>query len=247
MNNFISIRVREDNLMYFFYNETEAFSVDSFAYKAILHALECEFEKINYSEEEILSLKPSIKKRKLIYALTTHNHYDHAGGNEQLFILSPETVFVSYKNIPKNIGMYGIKCIPTPCHTKCSISYLINGKYLLTGDFIFKLGCGRFFEGNSRDFIRSCENIYKNCSDSVILLYGHDYFKNNYEFAKHFMDFNMSNNYFLTLGEERRNNPFLNYRTAMRKLPGNLKFNSDWEVVEYLRKLKDQQTYGNTI
>lgn len=254
MIDFISIRVRTDNLMYFFYNETEAFCVDSFGYFAIVHALSCEFSKTNYTEDELLSIKPTIKSRKLTHTLTTHNHYDHAGGNEQLKKLSSETVIVTDKNVyeTSEISLCEVKSIHTPCHTRNCVCYYVDGNYLLTGDFLFKLGCGKFFEGNGLDFLNSCEKIYENCDESTILLYGHDYYESNYIFAKQLMDINVSDNYFLTLREERKNNPFLNYKASIKKLITenkvlNKKLNQDHQVVEFLRRLKDMFNTENDI
>lgn len=42
---FIAIIVRKENLMYLFFDENIAFSVDSFNPKIIIHALSCEFTK----------------------------------------------------------------------------------------------------------------------------------------------------------------------------------------------------------
>ena len=54
---FISIRVRDDNLMYFFYDDNFAFSFDAYSPEAILYALSCDFDKQNYLENEIFLLE----------------------------------------------------------------------------------------------------------------------------------------------------------------------------------------------
>lgn len=243
--NFISIRVRTDNLMYLFYTDTDAFSVDAYCPTVIIHALGCEFHKTNYTADEIKDLKPTVKQRKLTHTFTTHSHYDHAGGDLYLQALSPSTRFISYQ-ATKNLDIIQtpvcpVKSIFTPSHTMCSVSYLIldafdNPKYLLTGDFLFKLGCGRFFEGTGKDFLKSLENIYEHCDDSTVLLYGHDYYETNRKFTEQFFKPDVSDKYFLTLAEEKKYNPFLNYEAT------GAEGKDDSEKVEYLRKLKDAFT-----
>ena len=77
---------------------------------------------------------------KLTKILTTHHHYDHAGGNSDLFTRFKErslTVFGgddrigSITNIVKdgdtiNVGDLEIKCLFTPCHTTGHICYFVN-------------------------------------------------------------------------------------------------------------------------
>ena len=58
---FISIRVREDNLMYLFFNDKYAFSFDSFLPKVILHALDCEFTFQNYSSQCYTFIWPELE------------------------------------------------------------------------------------------------------------------------------------------------------------------------------------------
>ncbi|ELA40719.1 uncharacterized protein VICG_02245, partial [Vittaforma corneae ATCC 50505] len=116
--NFIAIRVRKDNLMYLFFDKDAAFSVDSFAPRTILHALSCEFTRNYYLESEILQLKKTRNNRKLAYALTTHRHRDHSGGNEELKRLSPDTVFIDYGNRQEiSLPSFTVKPVHTPCHT----------------------------------------------------------------------------------------------------------------------------------
>lgn len=232
---FIAIRVRKDNLMYLFYNNETAFSVDSFDPGIILHSLSCDFTKNVYTSDEILKIKATHKKRRLKYAFTTHKHYDHAGGNDELSRLSPNTIFLQYDNLidgqiieienficfPNKNRSYSIgeeelssemniknkqrdfqiesncknnittiKCLFTPCHTKCSVCYHVKSSknYLLTGDFLFKLGCGKFFEGTSDNFIKSLSVIRNNCKEDTIMLYGHDYYDNNRRFVEYLIN-----------------------------------------------------------
>ena len=117
---FISIRVMEDNLMYLFFNEILAFSFDAYSPKALLHAINCDFQKQNYTENEIFQIQPS-KQRKLVYSFTTHGHYDHNGGDDELVELSKDTVLINFNNFKEfseiHVSEFSIVPIETPCHT----------------------------------------------------------------------------------------------------------------------------------
>jgi hydroxyacylglutathione hydrolase len=102
---------------------------------------------------------------KIKMVLTTHHHWDHAGGNNAM------------KKLLKDVPIYGglkdkvegcshpvqhgdevsisptvrVKCLETPCHTRGHISYFITSTRaedkpaVFTGDTLFIGGCGRFF------------------------------------------------------------------------------------------------------
>lgn len=236
--NFISIRVRKDNLMYLFYDAENAFCVDAYAPEVISHALYCEFDRNNYLQEEILKLEKT-RKRKLVYALTTHGHFDHAGGNEKLKEMYPETIFVDFTNFhPFTLGMYDVVPIKTPCHTLDSVCFLVKNRdtpvsFVLTGDFLFKLGCGRFFEGSAEMFFNSVRYLFQYIDDETIMLYGHDYYEQNKRFTEQFYKVTGCENFFLKFKEEKEFNPFLN--PLRTKIEGK----SVTEIIGNLRKLKD--------
>lgn len=234
--NFITVKVRKDNLMYLFYTDDVAFSVDVYEAKIIDYLLNLTLiHKSVYTVNELSDLKPHIKKRQLLFSLTTHHHFDHSNGNHILRILWPSITIYIGTNIKDNeiISNDGIKvlCIKTPCHTLDSVCYFINDKYLITGDFIFKIGCGRFFEGNSQMFIDGLHKIFKLVDDDALILYGHDYTESNLKFAMTKINYNdrdidlIKNNIFLTLKDEKRLNPFFQNLTP--------------QVITALRKEKD--------
>lgn len=235
---FIAIRVGSDNHMYFFFDSTTAFTVDSIAPRALIHALSCEFTKQYYLEDEILALPQTIEKRRLKYAFTTHGHMDHAGGNNQLARLSPETIFFTGDE-PVELESFSIKPVLTPCHTLDSVCFVVSTKqkakrYVLTGDFLFKLGCGRFFQGTARMFQASWKKLVEHVDDETIVLSGHDYYETNRRFAEQFYPIHGCESVFSTVGEEKKYNPFLNPQKTVDH-----ECDAEERLAE-LRKLKDE-------
>lgn len=76
---------------------------------------------------------------KLTKILTTHHHWDHAGGNAKLSksftdlaIYGGDTRIEAINrkithNDTFNIGSLSVKCLATPCHTRGHICYYITG------------------------------------------------------------------------------------------------------------------------
>lgn len=106
----------------------------------------------------------------LTCVLTTHHHWDHAGGNAGLLNLlsSPIPVYGGGKGveaITKQVGHgdkiklgndVDITCLHTPCHTKDHICFHATcpdqpDGCVFTGDTLFLGGCGRFFEGTAEE------------------------------------------------------------------------------------------------
>lgn len=274
---FISIKVRKDNLMYLFYNEEYAFCVDPFSPKTILHAAGCDFDRQCYSEDEVLSLEKT-RNRRILYALTTHGHYDHNGGNEELKGLCPDVTFIEYGSLMNNpmsqdhkavdtlimnnsmsqdhrivdtlMDPFSILPIYTPCHTLDSYCYAISAddgetyKYVLTGDFIFKLGCGRFFEGDSMMFYDSLSTLINILDDNCMMLYGHDYYETNRRFTEQFYKVEGCDEFFLSLREEKKYNIFfrmaLGDEEVMRMVEKYSGTSGDiYKHIGILRKMKD--------
>ena len=101
--------------------------------------------------------------------LTTHHHWDHAGGNSQLLksLPSPIPVYGGGSNVEavSKVVSHGdtvtlgdaitVTCLHTPCHTRDHICYYATEPEepdgcVFTGDTLFLGGCGRFFEGNAQ-------------------------------------------------------------------------------------------------
>ena len=92
--------------------------------------------------------------------LTTHSHWDHAGGNVELKkrCASVEVVYGGAgdgvagctKELNDGdtfaLGNSTVQVISTPCHTPGHICYLVDGN-VFTGDTMFVSGCGNFNSG----------------------------------------------------------------------------------------------------
>lgn len=77
---------------------------------------------------------------KLTKVLTTHHHWDHAGGNAKLLkSFTDLSVYggddrieaINHKvthNDTFNIGNLSVKCLATPCHTRGHICYYVTGE-----------------------------------------------------------------------------------------------------------------------
>lgn len=138
----------------------------------------------------------------LTTVLTTHHHWDHAGGNEELVKLSPGlkvyggdsrigalTNKVTH-NTKLNIGQLNVQCLFTPCHTTGHICYYVthegtNETAVFTGDTLFLAGCGRFFEGTAEQMHNALVNILSKLPDHTKVFCGHEYTLQNLKFAAH--------------------------------------------------------------
>lgn len=138
----------------------------------------------------------------LTKVLTTHHHWDHAGGNEKLVKKFQDKLAVYggderigaltnrvIQDDKIQIGKLNVKCIFTPCHTTGHICYYVeapNGeKAVFTGDTLFQSGCGRFFEGTAEQMYSAlCEKL-SSLPDETKVFCGHEYTLQNLSFARH--------------------------------------------------------------
>eukprot|EP00747_Dinoflagellata_sp_TGD_P034122 gnl/TRDRNA2_/TRDRNA2_137067_c0_seq1.p1 gnl/TRDRNA2_/TRDRNA2_137067_c0~~gnl/TRDRNA2_/TRDRNA2_137067_c0_seq1.p1 ORF type:complete len:274 (+),score=38.99 gnl/TRDRNA2_/TRDRNA2_137067_c0_seq1:62-823(+) len=135
----------------------------------------------------------------LVAVLTTHHHYDHAGGNSemknqvagikvyggQLDNVQACTDFLQHDNV-FTIGSIQVRALHTPGHTKGSISYYCtegSSKAVFTGDTLFVGGCGRIFESTAAELYRSLSDVLGKLPAETEVYVGHEYTVKNLEFA----------------------------------------------------------------
>ncbi|XP_076658091.1 hydroxyacylglutathione hydrolase, mitochondrial-like isoform X1 [Halictus rubicundus] len=137
----------------------------------------------------------------LTKVLTTHHHWDHAGGNEKLCkqignlqVYGGDDRIGALTNKVKhddtfNIGELKVQCLATPCHTSGHICYYIIGDQdspvVFTGDTLFAGGCGRFFEGTAEQMYKALIKVLGSLPNETKVYCGHEYTESNLKFGKH--------------------------------------------------------------
>ncbi|CAM4619623.1 hydroxyacylglutathione hydrolase, mitochondrial isoform X1 [Caretta caretta] len=140
---------------------------------------------------------------KLTTVLTTHHHWDHAGGNEKLVKMESGlrvyggdnrvgalTQKVSHST-SFQVGSLHVKCLYTPCHTSGHICYYVTKPNsseppaVFTGDTLFVAGCGKFFEGTPEEMYKALIEILGRLDPETRVYCGHEYTINNLKFARH--------------------------------------------------------------
>ncbi|CAG7639832.1 MBL fold metallo-hydrolase [Paenibacillus allorhizosphaerae] len=134
------------------------------------------------------------KNAKLIHTIDTHLHADHISGGRALaekygatYHLPPKDaneVTFSYTPLEEGNNIYVgneaivVQPIYSPGHTIGSTSFIVDNKYLLSGDILFVESIGRpDLAGLAQDWIGDLRETlysrYKNLSDDLIVLPAH--------------------------------------------------------------------------
>jgi hydroxyacylglutathione hydrolase len=177
---------------------------------------------------------------------STHHHWDHVGGNEELARefsvdvvghasdrgrLPGLTQGVAAGDVVRAGGIEAT-CLHVPGHTLGAIAYhLQSPRAVFTGDTLFCAGCGRLFEGTPAQMHASLSSLARLPGETRVYC-GHEYTENNLRFAAHVEPSNADvtsararaasqrsrgePTIGTTLDEERRTNPFL--RAGSREL-----------------------------
>ncbi|CDZ97030.1 succinate:fumarate antiporter [Phaffia rhodozyma] len=176
---------------------------------------------------------------EVTHLITTHHHYDHAGGNKDFVKNFPNVVVTGGSNECEGVTQIvkdgetfkigddlEVTCIHTPCHTQDSICYYVvdkksDEKVVFTGDTLFTAGCGRFFEGTPEEMHSSLQKLMK-LPETTKVLNGHEYTAGSAKFGAHVEPKNESIQTLLkateqgdcvlngyTIGDEKRWNVFV--------------------------------------
>ncbi|CAI5709132.1 unnamed protein product [Peronospora destructor] len=107
--------------------------------------------------------------------LTTHSHWDHAGGNRNLVDLIHER---ENRQIPVLGG---------PGHAvEAQTQAMADGDdALFTGDTLFVAGCGRFFSGIPAEMHHALNEVVAKLPQETKIYCGHEYTVSNLRFAAH--------------------------------------------------------------
>jgi hydroxyacylglutathione hydrolase len=131
----------------------------------------------------------------LRYILLTHHHPDHAGGVSELLEEYSATVFgPADSRIPfvhqvcrdgDRIQLtdldVGFQVLEVPAHTRSHIAFY-GEDVLFSGDTLFSVGCGRFFEGTPADMQASLDKLAA-LPDETQNYCAHEYTRANCAFA----------------------------------------------------------------
>jgi hydroxyacylglutathione hydrolase len=133
---------------------------------------------------------------------STHHHWDHVGGNEEL---ARETGIEVVGHVSDRGRLPALTrgvdsgdtvrvgddvwatCIHIPGHTLGALAYFIDAgseRVVFTGDTLFCGGCGRLFEGTPAQMHGSLARLSALPGDTRVLC-GHEYTENNLRFAAH--------------------------------------------------------------
>ena len=136
----------------------------------------------------------------LVAILSTHHHFDHVGGNEDLIsAVRPRKLSVygyagDRSRIPGitealddgetfAVGELSGQALFIPAHTRGHLAYWFPAhKSVFTGDTLFAGGCGRLFEGDARQMMSSLAKLARLPDDTRVYC-GHEYTEKNLEFA----------------------------------------------------------------
>jgi hydroxyacylglutathione hydrolase len=134
----------------------------------------------------------------LVAILPTHHHLDHVGGNNDLLEQQPDLEVYGYAGeghrIPGctrevnegdvvRVGNLEATILFIPAHTSGHVAYYFEREAaVFTGDTLFAGGCGRLFEGDAGQMMKSLAKLMA-LPDDTRVYFGHEYTQNNLRFA----------------------------------------------------------------
>ena len=197
----------------------------------------------------------------------THHHKDHTSGVKGILKAFPEvnihspsaqienTRFVLRDGDEVNSCLNTFRIIKTPGHTLDHIIYYDeNNGVLFCGDTLFRLGCGRVFEGTLNEMFNSLKKINE-LDKNTIIYCGHEYTISNLNIFEKTLkkesayltvrnkindDLNSKEKSVpFLLEDEKQYNLFLNQNSKLGTMIKKELGFTDFELFAYLRKAKD--------
>ncbi|EGG16525.1 hydroxyacylglutathione hydrolase [Cavenderia fasciculata] len=155
--------------------------------------------------------------------LSTHHHWDHAGGNKQMkellnnhslpVIGGDDRIESITQKVNNNetikVGALNVKVFSSPAHTTGHVLYYVEDekeRNLFTGDTLFIGGCGRLFEGDPTQMYDALYRVIGQLPEDTKLWVGHEYTVNNLLFAKSLEPDNQDINQMLEWSKQQRTN-----------------------------------------
>ncbi len=176
----VPVPVLHDNYSYLVVDETEAVA-------AVVDCAEVE-PMLAAAQQEGVTITS---------VLSTHHHYDHIGGNDEIAGKIPVRIYGNADDdgrIPSltdgvregdtiHVGGLIARPILVPAHTSGHMAYYFEEqRSVFTGDTLFAAGCGRLFEGDPAQMMSSLAKLNA-LPDSTKVYCGHEYTVKNLEFA----------------------------------------------------------------
>ena len=197
----------------------------------------------------------------------THHHKDHTSGVKGILNAFPEvnihspsaqienTRFVLRDGDEVNSCLNTFRIIKTPGHTLDHIIYYDeNNGVLFCGDTLFRLGCGRVFEGTLNEMFISLKKINE-LDKNTIIYCGHEYTISNLNFLEKTLKKesayltvrnkinddlnNKGKSVPFLLEDEKQYNLFLNQNSKLGNIIKKELGFTDFELFAYLRRAKD--------
>jgi len=154
---------------------------------------------VDCSEAGPVAAEVARRGLKLDAVLSTHHHFDHVGGNDELARKNPGIRVlgsrVDVQRVPaltesvddgEEFEVLGVRsrAIFIPAHTSGHVAYYFasEGPSVFSGDTLFAAGCGRLFEGSAAQMMDSLGKLAALPDDTQVWC-GHEYTEKNLRFA----------------------------------------------------------------
>lgn len=172
---------------------------DNYAYLVIASSGDAAIVDASEAEPVRSALKREGARACAIWS--THHHWDHVGGNEELArelgieVVGHESDAGRLPGLSHpvdtgdtvRVGDVEARCTHIPGHTLGAVAYYVDAgdqRVVFTGDTLFCAGCGRLFEGTPAQMHASLARLLELPGDTRVHC-GHEYTESNLRFAAH--------------------------------------------------------------